>query len=70
MSTMTVETHADPVTDVGMEVAYGQHRTETRHALLSLTVTVDGEVMAVCVCSAVGYGSNPEAAKACLAEHL
>lgn len=39
------------------------------HGLAALTVTVHGEVMAVCVCGMIGYGPDPETARAELGGH-
>jgi len=48
-----------------LAVAAGQ----SAHGLAALTVTVHGEVMAVCVCGQIGYGADPDAARTELAGH-
>jgi hypothetical protein len=64
MTTMT--THAPAVqapTLWELAIAAGQ----SAHGLAALTVTVHGEVMAVCVCGMIGYGADPDTARADLA---
>lgn len=67
MDTMTQ--HAPPVaapTAGELAIAAGQ----SDHGLAAITVTVDGEVMAVCVCGVVGHGPDEEAARTELAGHV
>ena len=67
MGTMTVD-HAPPVeapTPGELAIAAGQ----AKHGTAAITVTVDGEVMVVCVCAAVGYGADEATARAELADH-
>lgn len=64
MGTMTVE-HAPPIEfPTPGEFAIMQHNTTTAHAVIAVTATVEGEIMAVCVCSIVGYGADEDAARA------
>jgi hypothetical protein len=58
--------HAPPIeapTPGELAIAAGT----SQHGVAALTVTVHGEVMAVCVCSLVGYGVDDVAARADLA---
>lgn len=41
----------------------------SEHGIANICVTVHGEVMAVCVCSMVGYGATEDEARAELAGH-
>ena len=68
---MTTMTHA-PAVDAPTpgELAIAAHNTATGHGVCAITVTVHGEVMAVCVCGMIGYGPDETAARAELGEHL
>lgn len=64
----TVTNHApavQPPTPGELAVAAGQ----SAHGVASITVTVHGEVMVVCVCGMVGYGVDEEAARDELTGH-
>lgn len=65
---MTVTEHAPAIeapTPGELAIAAGS----SAHGIAALTVTVHGEVMAVCVCGMIGYGPDEEAARTELAEH-
>lgn len=51
------------------ELAIAAWGATNEHAVSDICVTVHGEVMVVCICSAVGYGPTEEAARAELAGH-
>ena len=51
------------------ELAIAAWGGDTKHAVANSCVTMHGEVMAVCVCSAVGYGPTEEDARAELEGH-
>lgn len=66
MTTMTE--HAPPIeapTPGELAIAAGA----SQHGVAAITVTVHGEVMAVCVCGMVGYGVDEAAARAALDGH-
>lgn len=66
METMTEHAPAvQPPTAEELAAAAGP----SGHGIASITVTVHGEVMVVCVCSQVGYGATEEAARTELAGH-
>ena len=51
------------------ELALAAWGAENKHGIANIAVTVHGEIMAVCICSAIGYGSTEDEARAELDGH-
>lgn len=51
------------------ELAIAAHGGTTLHAVSDICITVHGEVMAVCICSQIGYGATEDEARAELKGH-